>query len=60
LKGEGKKWFLDKIDYTVNEYKHLFKEQELRNHINAIIEGKAKFTFMPWRVAALGIWHKMQ
>ena len=59
LKGEGKEWFLKAIAYTCSQFKNMINEKKLMTHVNDIISGKEKFTFMPWRVAALGIWHKM-
>jgi asparagine synthase (glutamine-hydrolysing) len=58
LKGEGKQWFLDAIDYTCKQFPNIIDEPKLKQHVDEIISGKRKFTFVPWRVAALGIWHK--
>lgn len=58
LKGEGKEWFLDAIDDTCNMFKHMIDEGLLKKHVQDIIEGREAFSFLPWRVAALGIWYR--
>lgn len=58
LKGEGKEWFMNHIDYTCKVFGHIIDEPRFRTHLNNIFSGSEPFSFMPWRVAALGIWHK--
>jgi len=58
LKGEGKEWFLEAIDYTCKEFKHLIKEDVLKQHVDDIISSKEPFSYVPWRVAAFGIWYR--
>lgn len=58
LKGEGKQWFLDGIDYTCKHFAHIIDDTKLKQEVTEIISGKKPFTFMPWRIVALGIWHK--
>ena len=58
LKGEGKEWFLNAIDYTCKEFKNMINEDLLKNHVDNIMSGTEAFSFVPWRVAAFGIWHR--
>ena len=58
LKGEGKEWFLEAIDYTCKTFKNMINEDLLKKHVDDIISGKEAFSFVPWRVAALGIWYR--
>lgn len=58
LKSEGKEWFMSAIDYTCRVFGHIIDEPQFRKHLNNIMDGREPFSFMPWRVAALGIWHK--
>ena len=58
LKGEGKDWFLSAIDYTCKTFPGIINEGALKNHVADIISGKEAFSFVPWRVASLGIWHR--
>ena len=58
LKGEGKDWFLAAIDDTCKLFKNIINEDLLKKHVHNIIDGTEPFTFVPWRVAALGIWYR--
>jgi asparagine synthase (glutamine-hydrolysing) len=58
LKGEGKEWFLSAIDNTCKIFSDHIDGAYVKEHVNNIIAGKEPFSFMPWRIASLGIWHK--
>ena len=58
LKGEGKQWFLDAVDYTCKTFKNIINEDLLKKQVNNIIDGKEPFSTVPWRVASLGLWYK--
>jgi asparagine synthase (glutamine-hydrolysing) len=44
------------IDDAIALYPDLFDAAETRKRVNAILDGRRKFDFMPWRIANLGIW----
>ncbi|MES2701951.1 MAG: asparagine synthase (glutamine-hydrolyzing) [Bacteroidota bacterium] len=56
LKGEGRQWFLDTIDNTSRQFSDIIEADKLRTHIDNIMSGKESFTFLPWRLASLGMW----
>jgi asparagine synthase (glutamine-hydrolysing) len=60
LKGEGKNWFLEHVNETCKLYPDMLESDKVKSNVKAIIEGKDKFSFIPWRLVALGIWHKQQ
>jgi asparagine synthase (glutamine-hydrolysing) len=58
LKGEGKDWFLSAINDACNQFSHIIDKHAFTTHVDDILSGKEPFTFVPWRVAALGMWHR--
>ena len=58
LKGEGKEWFLNAIDYTCKTFPDIINEPVLNKYVAAVIDGKEAFSTIPWRVASLGLWHR--
>lgn len=60
LKGEGKSWFLHHVYETCKLYPDLLVADKVKAKVNAIVDGKERFSFVPWRIVALGIWHKQQ
>ncbi len=58
LKGEGKEWFLNAIDYACKAFPDIINAAELKDYVAAVMTGKEPFSTIPWRVASLGLWHK--
>jgi asparagine synthase (glutamine-hydrolysing) len=60
LKGEGKTWFLDGVKRTCQQFGGTLLDAEATmKHVQAVIDGKTEFSFMPWRVLCLGKWYDM-
>ena len=58
LKGEGREWFTAAIEDTFCQLPHIFDVPAARAHVQRIIEGQEQFTFVPWRIASLGMWYR--
>lgn len=60
LKGEGKEWFRQGIEKACNRFGgHLLNSSATWDHVNAMMEGKVPFTFMPWRIVCFVKWYEM-
>lgn len=58
LKGEGKDWFMERIAFACRQFKEFITVDALNGYVGDIISGKEEFTFVPWRIAAFGIWYE--
>ena len=56
LKGIGKEWFIDWLNYTIARAPSFVDGDKLKDNVMAIIDSKQPFSFLPWRVAVLGNW----
>lgn len=57
LKGEGKTWFLDRIDRACNELGgHLLHTDNLKKYVYDMLAGQRPFDFVPWRVVCFHSW----
>jgi asparagine synthase (glutamine-hydrolysing) len=56
LKGEGRVWFNDWVNYTCNNAPSFVDGNKLKAEIENIIAGKQPFSFLPWRVSVFGNW----
>ena len=56
LKGEGKAWFTDWVEYTCTHAQGIVAGDKLQKEVNDIIAGKQPFSFLPWRVSVFGNW----
>ena len=59
LKNEGKQWFKNGLDNTLNILPHLFEKDKVIELFNDITEGKKPFDFSIWRILLLGKWYEM-
>lgn len=57
LKGDGREWFLRGVTDTCDKFGHLLDPEKTLAHVRAIADGKAPFSFVPWRLVCLGKWH---
>ena len=57
LKGDGREWFMRVVSDTCDKFGHLLDREKTLAHIQAIADGKAPFSFVPWRLVCLGKWH---
>lgn len=58
LKNEGKAWFKNNIDATLDIFPDYFKKDELISYYNKVVSGSAPFDFTLWRILCLGRWSK--
>lgn len=60
LKGEGKEWFRNDINKACKQFDgYILNSAATQNHVNAIIDGKEPFSFMPWRIVCFSRWFDM-
>ncbi len=60
LKGEGRKWFMEGVEHTCKQFGgHLLDAEATKKYVLEIMDGKRKFSFMPWRVLCFGKWYDM-
>lgn len=58
LKGEGRSWFLEGIKETCEKFDGSFiNKNEAMQQVMNMMDGKQKFTFVPWRILAFGRWY---
>jgi asparagine synthase (glutamine-hydrolysing) len=58
LKNDGKDWFKQNIDATIDLFPNYFKKDELMGYYNKVVTGATTFDFTLWRILCLGRWAK--
>ena len=58
LKGEGRGWFTSEIDKACKMFGDILDAKAVKEHVTEMMDGKRKFTFMPWRIVCFAQWAK--
>ncbi len=60
MKNEGRQWFLDGINDTLSIFDGiLLNKSATQAEVMGILDGKAAYSTIPWRLLCLGSWYNM-